>query len=172
MNCYSRITYGRAGFTLVEVVTSLSIMSVLLLGLSGAVMVGSYAIPSVVDTGQMDQVAIDSINQLRSELRESTAITYRAGAGGAKIEMQINDTDALGTPGMITYRYISSSGILTRKVDAQNTETIVSSIEDLFVELISDGGNVRVVYLRMTVGGTIQTTYEMHALLPYRPESL
>ncbi len=168
----SGMAYTRGGFTLVEVVTSLSIMSVLLLGLSGAVMIGSYAIPSVMDTGQMDQRAIDSINQIRSELREAITITHRTGAGGAKLEIQINDTGVLGTPGMITYRYILSSGILTRKVDVQDAETIVSGLDDFFVELTEDGGNASVVYLRMTVDGTIQTTYEMHALLPYRPETL
>ena len=169
MHYCSKVTRTRTGFTLIEVVTSLSIMSVLLLGLSGAVMVGSYAIPSATGTGQVDQVAIDAINQLRNELRESTAITYRAGASGIKLEIQINDAGALGTPGAITYQYISASGILTRKVDAEDTQTLISGIDTLVMELTDDGSNASVAYLRMIVGGTIQQAYEMHALLPYRP---
>lgn len=166
---YSKIVHPRSGFTLIEVVTSLSIMSVLLLGLSGAVMVGSRAIPSATDIGQSDQVPIDAINRIRSELREASAIRYQVGANEHEMKIRIKDSGASGTPSVIVYRYSLASGTLMRKADAQDAVTLVSGISSLVIEITGDGADASVVYLRMTVEGTIKQVYEMHALLPDKP---
>ncbi len=172
MRTHRQAKRTRPGFTLIEVMTSLTIMSVLMLGLSGAVMVSSRAIPTPTETGQGDQQVVDAINRMRSELREATAITYRTGPGGLKVEIQINDVGASGTPSAITYRYISAYGTLTRKADTQAEVTLIEGISTLTANLTNDGSHASVLYLRMVVEQTIQQTYEMHALLPYRPEVL
>jgi len=162
----------RRGFTLIEVVTSLSIMTVLMLGLIGAVMISSHAIPTATDTGLADQAVIDTINQLRSELREATAVKYRTGAGGSSIEMGIKATGAAGAPAKIVYTYTTSSSTLTRKVDALAEVTLISGIDAYAMTITDNGTDVSVVYLLIAVKGTIQRVYEMHALLPDKPGKL
>jgi len=160
------------GFTLIEIVTSLSIMSVLMIGLSGAILVGSYAIPTPADTGYADKVVIDTITQFRNDLREATTIRYRSGASGDSIQLTIKDTGAAGTPTTITYVYKTSSNDFSRKVDALPEQIILTDINAFSITLTTDSGDIRVLQLLLGVETTIERYFEMHALLPDKPGSL
>lgn len=165
-----RQRHTRSGLTLIEVVTSLSIMTVLMLGLSGAIMISSHAIPTATDTGLADQAVIDTINQLRSELHEANTVRYSTGGTGSIIVIKIKDAGAAGTPSKITYTYTSSTGTLTRKVGLLSDVTLITGIDGYAVEITDDGIDASVVRLLIAVKDTIQRFYEMHAVLPNKPE--
>ena len=168
----SRHPSRRSAFTLIEIVTSLSIMSVLMIGLSGAILVGSYAIPTPTDTGYADQVVIDAITQLRSDLREATTVRYRTGVVGDTIQLAIKDTGAVGVPGTITYVYTDATDELTRQVDALTPETLITGVQSFVATMTTDSGDIRVFELIISVSDTIARVFEMHALLPDKPGML
>ena len=157
------------GFTLIEVVTSLSIITVLMLGLSGAVMIASHAIPTTIDTGLSDQVVIDGLNQLRADLREASSVQIRSSAVETQIRLEMTDAGASGSSAVIIYRYTVSTKIVERETDSQGSYQIMSGVDVFALSLTDDGTDVSVVYLLVLVQSTIQRIYEMHALLPDKP---
>ena len=165
-------THARRGFTLIEVVTSLAIMSVLMLGLSGAVMLGAHAIPTLSDTGIADQVVINVTNQLRSDLRESASIQYRTSSGDSEIRLVFKSAGAKGAPSLVTYRYTASADTLSRKVDVLGEVIVLSNVSAFAVNVRQDGSDANVMYFLFYVNDTIQRFYEIHAVLPDKPEVL
>ena len=162
----------RSGFTLIEVATSLSVISVLLLGLSSAVMIGSHAIPSTTDTGIADQMVIDALNQYRSDLREAVTIKHRSNGGGSEIQLVMKDAGAAGSPAKVVYTYSKITDTLTRQVDLLDEEVVISGVPSFAVSLGTDGADANTVYTLLIVSDTIQTTFEVHVGLPYKPEVL
>lgn len=160
---------NRGGFTLIEVVTSLSILSVLMLGLSGAVMIASHAIPTTVETGLSDQIVIDGLNQLRADLREASLVDIKSNATETKFKLEMTNAGASGSPAVIKYKYTVSTKIVERDVDSQGTHQIMSGVDVFAVSQTDDGTDVSVVYLLVSVQNTIQRFYEMHAILPDKP---
>ncbi len=161
---------ARSGFTLIEVATSLSVVSVLLLGLSSAVMIGSYAIPSKTDTGIADQTVIDALNQYRSDLREAVTIKYRSSGGGAEIQLDMKDAGAAGSPLSVVYTYSNISDTLVRKVDLLDEVIVMSGIISFTVSLSQDGPDANIAYTLLVTSDTIQKIFEVHVALPYKPE--
>ena len=162
----------RSGFTLIEVATSLSVISVLLLGLSSAVMIGSHAIPSTTDTGIADQAVVGALNQYRNDLREAITARYRTGASGSEIQLEMKDAGAAGSPSRVVYTYSNITDTLVRKVDLLDEATVMSGIVSFTVSLSQDGADANVAYTLLVASDTIQKIFEVHVALPYKPEVL
>ncbi len=169
---HGRSNRHRSGITLVEMVLSLSIMSILLLGLSGAVMIGSNAIPTATETGLADQKVIDSLNRLRSDLRQATSIAYVSRVAGEQIVLTIKDSGAAGTPKEVRYLYRKSTNSFYRKADAAAELELFGNIASFGVRIILDGSEVSVVSLSIAVDETIKNFFELHVALPDKPEML
>ena len=163
---------SKPGFTLVEMVTSLAIISVLLLGLGSAVMVSSHAIPTGKETGAADQVVIDAVNRMRMDLREAQTIRYRLSGSDVEIQIAIKDSGALGVPAKVTYTFSNSSNTLSRQVDTLGVVVVAQDVSALSFSTTNDGSAGRVAYMLMRVDGTIQGSFEMFTALPNKPEVL
>ena len=161
---------SRAGFTLIEVVTSLMIMSVLMIGLSGAVMVGAHAIPTATAVGLADQQVIDVLNQFRSDFREASSVATRNVASKQSITLEFKANGAHGTPGRVRYLYNSNTGVLIRQIDDHSELIVLDDIVTFETSFTKDENSVQIVNLFMSIEGTIQRRYEMHAALPAKPE--
>ena len=170
MMAFTTVKQSRAGFTLIEVVTSLMIMSVLMIGLSGAVVVGAHAIPTSTAVGFADQEVIDVMNQFRSDFREATSVATRSVASKRSLTLEFKSNGAKGSPGVVKYLYNSSTGIFFRQMDSHTEEAVLNNIEAFEISIVKEDGFIRRVNILMTVGGTIQQRYEVHALLPAMPE--
>ena len=168
--CPASTQSRRAGFTLIEVVTSLVIMSVLMLGLSGAVMVGAHAIPTETAIGVADQEVIDVLNQLRSDFREASSITTRTSISKISIMLAIKSNSANGAPQTVMYFYDSTNESLVRQMDDHGEVIVLDNIEAFEASFTKDADAVRIASLFLTVRGTIQQRYEVHAALPAMPE--
>jgi prepilin-type N-terminal cleavage/methylation domain-containing protein len=165
--------HNRMGFTLIELTTSLAVMSVLLLGLSGAVMVSSRAIPTATETGLADQNVVDVLDQLRNDLRAGTQIRYRTTASGFKIVSYPNQIGAVGEPtNKVKYVFVTSTGVLTREVDAGTPIEMLTGIQSFAMSITTKGSKVSNVYGLLSVESTIQRFFEMNAALPDNPEAL
>lgn len=161
----------RSGFTLIEVVTSLAIMSVLMLGLSGAVMIGAHAVPTTTDIGLADQMVINATNQLRTDLRSCTRIQAREDGSTIEMQLTIKPTGSAGAPSSVRYAYSKDKDTLSRTVDALDPVVVLSGLTMLVVEQTKDGTDASMVYVFMVVDDTIQRMYEMHIALPDKPET-
>ena len=160
-----------SAFTLIETVISLSIMSVLLLGLSGAVMIGSRAIPTGTQIGVADQQVIDALNLFRSDLRMTSSITHTKFASAHIFTLDIKDTGTPGTPARIAYTYDSNGGSFSRSISGRDDEVLISNITALATSIEKDGADASVLWMLLGVEGTIQNYYEIHVALPDKPEA-
>ncbi len=162
----------RSAFTLIETIISISIMSVLFLGLSGAVVIGSKAIPSTKDTGVQDQQVIDAMNRFRDELRQASSIDYRSAAAGVRFVLTMNASKALGAPTTVTYTYTSATGLFSRQADSETAADLMTLITDVESTLLMDDKQIRAIIFRFVAKDSLQLHYETHITLPNKPEML
>jgi hypothetical protein len=144
-------------------------MSVLFLGLSGAVMIGSNAIPTATQTGISDQTVIDALNQFRTESRQATGIQYRSSAAGEQLTFDLKDTGQAGTPSRIRYQYVIDSHSFTRIEIGQVEKTLFANISGFGMNIIQDGTDATVLWIVFVVDDTIQKFFEIHVALPDKP---
>ena len=161
---------SRTAITLIETVISLLIMSILLLGLSGAVMISSKAIPTATQTGIQDQKVIDALNQFRSDLRQATVIGYQSRAAGKELTLTIKDSGAPGNLNEVKYKYIVASKSFFRRVQGRTEETLFDNINAFEVQFATEGSDATVVHVILAAPDTIQNLFELHIALPDKPE--
>ncbi len=159
----------RPAFSLVETVISLTIVSVLFLGLSSAIMIGSYAIPSRDETGTNDREVIDALNMLRTDLRQAEKIEQRDGASGTQIRITPKSLKVAGQPGEVQYTYLTADNTFTRSTDISSDQLLTSNIENLVLSFNNDGSNADSAYLLIKVRNTIHPIFELNTVLPDRP---
>ncbi|MGV6814673.1 MAG: PulJ/GspJ family protein [Phycisphaerales bacterium] len=159
------------GFTLVEMVTSLAVMSVLMLGLSSAVLIGSFAIPNSTTTGKADQNAVDVLNQLRQDLRLAQQVRHRTSGSDHQLLLTMQSISAEGMPSSIQYNYVSSSQILTRKVDTNPTVVVLSNVSTYSMAVTQSNSKIQVFRVLCMVDDTIQRIFQATIELPNNPEA-
>ncbi len=164
------LPFGRSGFTLIETVISLSIMSILLLGLSGAVMIASHAIPTATTSGINDQTVVDAVNQFKSDLRRAKAIGYREGAAGNQFSLTLQTTGATGEYDVVQYQYLTASKSFTRQVKGETQEVMFSTVSTFVAKFTLEDSDASVLWLTFVADDTIQRIFELHIALPDKPE--
>lgn len=164
------MSYSRRAITLIETVISLSIMSVLLLGLSGAVMVSSKAIPTATQTGIEDQRVIDAFNQFRSDLRQAILIKYTSNASERKLLLNIKDSGAKGNPDEIHYRYIVASKSFARQLKGSAEEILIDNLASFSIQFVQENNDTTTAKIVVVANDTLQHFFELHIALPDKPE--
>jgi prepilin-type N-terminal cleavage/methylation domain-containing protein len=162
----------RPAFTLIETVISLSVMAVLFLGLSGAVVIGSKAIPTTTDTGVKDQEIIDCLNRFRDELRQATTIHYTANASGVIFDLTLKDSGATGAPTSVRYQYHATNDTIARKMDSNVEMVYLTDITDVQTSMLMEDKKIRAIVLRWVAKESLQGNFEAHITLPNKPEAL
>ena len=160
---------SKPGFTLIEVTTSLTLVSVLMLGLSSAVMIASRALPTPQAGGEFDREVIDVLNRLREELREAYEYEVRTDGAGVQLRMKLTDAGGAGWPEEIEYNYIKADGKLTRRAKDQDERVVLTGISGGKIATKSSNGQPAALNILLRVPDTIQGTFEAHALLPQAP---
>tara|TARA_R110000868_G_scaffold241497_3_gene496653 strand:+ start:366077 stop:366625 length:549 start_codon:yes stop_codon:yes gene_type:complete len=166
---------SKRAFTLIETVISLSIMTVLILGLSGALMISTSAIPTGTQLGIEDQKVIDGLNQLRDELQQAVHVHFNWTDTDIHLHLTMDQTRAKGTPEIIEYHYRTAAKTFTRMYKEGN----VLGTEYILFDAVTDGsgkvildsndGDATVVWLMLNVEDTIQKIFEVHIALPAEP---
>jgi len=170
MNQARSTPHSRRAITLIETVISLSVMSILLLGLSGAVMISSKAIPTTTQTGTEDQIVIDAFNQFRNDLRQATVIAFVSSGSEKKLTLTIKDSGAKGNPVGIQYRYIVASNSFTRMVKGRTEETMFANISAFAIQFTQEDNDATILRIIISAPNTIQSLFELHISLPDKPE--
>lgn len=164
---------SRHGFTLIETVISLSIMSVLMLGLSAAIMISSKAIPTTTQIGIEDQKVIDALNQLRNEARQAVQLHYNWTDLDLHIHLKMDQSRAKGTPEIIEYHYRIAAKTFTRMYKegiVLGTEyTLFDQVSDGAFKVTQDGADASLLYMMFSIDNTLQPIFETHIALPNKP---
>lgn len=101
----------RPGLTLAELVVSMAIMSIIFLGMAGAMMLATRAIPAGDGPAENVEDARETLGRLTEELRVAVEITERT---ATSITFTLNDRDGDGLPEVIRYSWIGAGSPLTR----------------------------------------------------------
>ena len=171
-NSTHAICHQRRAITLIETVISLSIMSILLLGLSGAVMISSKAIPTATQTGIEDQIVIDAFNQFRSDIRQAMSIEYVSSGSEIKLSLIIKDSGAKGNPEAIRYRYIVASHSFTRMVKDRTEEILIDNITSFAIQFDEEDTDATTARVVIVAYDTMQDFFELYIALPDKPEMI
>lgn len=169
----------RPGFTLIEMVMSLSVMTVLMLGLSGAVMVASRALPSSTDIGYPDHETIDAMNQLRTDLRQADSISIAYISNTlATIALSTTHLGITDGPSMITYTWQGNDRALIRITDGETVSTILPEVRVQSWRLKTANSRASLFQLQFTIPdefkdpNVIEKHYELHVSLPKAPRAI
>lgn len=128
MKRMTRIPRRRRAYTLIELVLSMAVMTVLLGGLSSAMMIASRAVP---DRNTTLGATLDSANagdQLAAELFVAKSFSVRSPTA---VEFTLADRNADGIDETIRYEWSGAPGAsLTRKYNADAAVTVVADVNE------------------------------------------
>jgi len=119
----------RLGYTLVELVVSIAIMSILMAGIASAVLIASHAMPGGQTPLETAVEAIDVVDQIASELLYATTITENTASA---VTFTVADRSH-GDSGPETIRYAWSGtpgDPLTRQYNGGTTVTVCQDVQD------------------------------------------
>ena len=97
----------RRGFTLIEMMMALVIMSIILLGAFSVVLLAGKAIPDRTTGPAANLAAAKAVDQLTADLSYATAMSI---ANGNDIEFLVQDRDGNGIPDKIRYTWSGTAG--------------------------------------------------------------
>lgn len=126
---------GRRGFTLVEVVLSLAIMSILMTGLASAILIASHALPDDDSPTRAVVTSAEFVNLIAEELQSALWIRERT---ATSVEFAVPDRDGDGTAERIRYAWSGTVGdALTRQYNGGTVVDVIESVQgfDLGYEL-------------------------------------
>ena len=128
----TRGTKAMRGFTLVELVLGLTIMSILMVGMASAVIIAGKAMPDRVTLGQTLTTAGEVAEQVAEEVRSALWIREHT---ANSIEFTIPDRDGDGLPERIRYAWEGVAGKpLTRQYNGGTVTIVMDEVESFGLE--------------------------------------
>ncbi|MCG8509109.1 MAG: prepilin-type N-terminal cleavage/methylation domain-containing protein [Rhodospirillales bacterium] len=127
----TRRRYGRppSAFTLVEVLTSITLAAVLMLALTSSMMIASRAIPDA-DDGQVNTALAVAV--LEELLSDASCATHVLSASDTSITLLLPDRNNDGHHEIIRYSWAGSAGDpVTRQVNAGANATLLETVTNL-----------------------------------------
>lgn len=161
---------SRRAFTLIETVIALAVTVIILSGLSAAMVVAAHAVPAADEPGAQDRLVIDTMNEFRAHMRLAETVNFTVRAAGIEIALTLKDTGVLGSPASVRYRFFNDSDQITRSIDAEPFEQLITNVSGFDGSLSYEGTTLHALALRFTAPDTIQGAYEFTVSLPNAPE--
>ncbi len=119
--------HHRLGFSLIEMVVSLAVVSVLLVGMTSAIVLASRALPSNDGPAAATVASAKALHQLRDELRGATELLNRT---PTSVTLHLPDRDGDGRPEVITYAWAGNPGDpLTRAANGNAAVTVIDALD-------------------------------------------
>ena len=121
-----RIATESGGFTLLEMVVTVAIMSVIMLGLGSAMIIAGHAVPDAGNPTRASLAGAQVADQIATELQYAIAInSYTPNA----IEFQVADRDGNDVPETIRYAWSGTPGDpLIRQYDSAASVTVLDDV--------------------------------------------
>lgn len=122
------LRYESRGFTLIEVVVSLGISAVLMLGIGSAMLFAGRAMPDAASPTGAIVDAGGTLGQIVTELQYAQAILNKS---ASMIEFTVADRDANDVPEIIRYEWSGTAGDpLTRQYNGGAVATVLANVRD------------------------------------------
>ena len=144
-------------------------MSILLFGLSSAVMIAAHAIPSQTETGVADFEVHEFKQRFRSDLQRCSQIAYAQSGQTVRLTLSFDSTGTLGEPGAVLYEFIGAAEIIRRRADAGDYEIVLDDMSRYSVTAAATDGDVEYIALVMQIDSTIQQYFEFYIRTPRKP---
>src|SRR5262249_55248128 len=119
----------RGGFTLIEMVLSLAIIAILLLGMQSAILLAARATPDSSNSPLSSAiVAGRAVDRLSADLTFANSVTS---AGTTSITFTVPDRTGDNSPETITYSWSGVSGDpLLRKINSGTASTVATNVTE------------------------------------------
>lgn len=130
----------RCGLTLVELVISMAIMSLIILGISSAILLATRSVPTGDDTDVAVRETAGVVDMISEDLRTAVAVTEWLSeegddSGHVVLTLVTQDRDDDGDAERIRYEWHREGGepaaSLTRRVNGLNTATLREDVRNL-----------------------------------------
>lgn len=119
-------------FTLIEMVVSLSVVSIIFLAMGSVMLMSAKAIPTSSDPSVQTFESMDAIRQLTTELQTATVI---AAATDRSIAFKIPDRDGNGQEEMLAYFWSNSPGApLVRIYNGGASVSVIPNVQSFSLE--------------------------------------
>lgn len=138
---------ARRAFTLVELVTSLAITSILMLGLSSVMLVGSKAVPTGTEQIHAEAACADALEKFASDAALAIGVSL---VTSEKLVFVVPDRDGDASNDQISYIIEDSSSVLKRGWNAETPSTLLSGLDSASFTLISSDGKASAVILSIS----------------------
>ncbi|MEM7624240.1 MAG: type II secretion system protein [Planctomycetota bacterium] len=126
----------RGGFTLVEMVVSLVVIAVLLVGMSSAIVLASRALPHAANPAGATVDSARALHEIRDELRAATELPVFS---ATSVTLHLPDRDNDGRPEVVTYAWGGSAGDpLTRTVQGGEPVTVLDDVQSLALDYVCE----------------------------------
>ena len=167
----SKVQYkhSRRAITLIESVLSLSVISVLLLGLSSAVMLGAKALPSDAELGATERDIHAACQQLREDIANASAIRHQVSGDNTRLTLTMVSTGATGEPASVVYDFLGGVGWLRRRVDGGAQDYKSYELTNYTITYSETDGTIRYVQINLKFDNSIQQYFQLHIQTPYEP---
>jgi len=128
MTIISSFHFSRRGFTLLEVVVSVGVTSILLLGIGSALLIAGRAIPQAEGATSLTIAAAGVAEEMATELQYATSISQRS---ETMVEFAVPDRTGDGIAETIRYDWSGTAGApLTRQYDGGTTIPLLADVRD------------------------------------------
>jgi prepilin-type N-terminal cleavage/methylation domain-containing protein len=127
----TRCRPSRPGFSLIELVLSIGVVSVLAVSMTSVMVLTSRAIPTSKDRDQNAIKSRISLEQLESDLAMAIEVSNRTAAG---FTLKVPDRTGDTLPETIVYHWPGTGQPLTRTINGSPAATILAGIDALEVE--------------------------------------
>ena len=122
-------TIHRDGMTLLEVVLTMAVSSILLLGLGSAMLLAGRALPDARSATSQTAAGAEAVEAMVAELRYAVAIQQRS---ERMIQFTVADRNADAMPEVIRYEWSGTAGApLTRQYNGGASVEVLANVQDL-----------------------------------------
>ena len=120
--------HGHSGFTLMELMISLSVMSIIMVGMGSVLLVASHALPDANRITSRLNLASRVVNQMTEELQEARHIVEQTATA---VTFTVPDRNGDGSPERIRYAWSGTAGApLTREYNDSNAIPVLTDVNE------------------------------------------
>ncbi|UCD48763.1 MAG: prepilin-type N-terminal cleavage/methylation domain-containing protein [Phycisphaerales bacterium] len=121
-----RVSVRRDGFTLIEMVMTVAIMAVIMLGLGSAMIIAGHAVPGADNPAVAGIAAAEAAEQIATELQYAVSVVD---SNATVIEFTLADRDGDDVAETIRYAWSGNPGDpLTRQYNAGPVQTLLTDV--------------------------------------------